>query len=156
MRNLLVILTLTVIAGIFGCQKKDDAAPAGPPGCPPAHVFASYTNTCIPIQSCPTGLVINQSQPSMCVDPRTGQNIQTQQCGAGFFLTAQGCFPQGTCPSGQAARDQYSCIQVISGSQWGGTSGQPTNYQYNGGYQQQQYPGGYSQPYYPGYYYRGY
>lgn len=74
----------------------------------------------------------------MCADMNTGDTVMQQQCGAGYFLTAQGCLPRGACPQGQAQVGDH-CIDVISGS--------------TGVYQQQQLPttgmftGMYSSPY---------
>ena len=50
----------------------------------------------------------------MCVSLQTGQITGLQNCGAGFYLTAYGCFTQGPCPSGQALGGD-TCVNVING-----------------------------------------
>lgn len=127
-----MILTSAFFALVIAvsCGKKDEGGGPTGPQCGANHVFSPAFNSCVPQGQCPPGLGVNPQQPSMCMEIRTGLNQYQQQCGVGFFMTAQGCYQQGPCPQGQALRGDV-CVNVVSGSSGGGFQS----------YQQQQMPG---------------
>lgn len=139
---LLIFFSVMSVTLMIGCQKDEGAAEVVP--CGPGHYVApAYGNQCLPQAQCQPGYVQNPTQPSMCMHMYTGASGGTQQCGAGYVLTTNGCLPQ--CPN-QPGKGLLgnSCVDGISGG-------------YNGGYQQYPYGGGYYgypyqqpyQPYYP-------
>ena len=156
MKSVILATALIALVWAVGCAKKDDGGGAAGPACPATTVNSSLG--CIAQAQCPIGLGQSPSEPSMCVDLRTGQNVQTQQCGAGFFLTVSGCFPQGTCQQGQAQVGN-NCNAVVSGSSTNWTAQQQpqTGFQYNPYGGTTAYPGygGYN-PYQSGFQYNPY
>ncbi len=151
------IVAMIMSAVIAGCQKKDDSAPPAGPSCLAGQLFSTYANNCVAVGQCPRGLVQNYAQPSMCMNPQTGENVMTQQCGTGYVLTVNGCVPP--CPGRPGwGLSSNACIEGISvggyynqGQQQQQGTGQQMPYYNNNYYQQQQgYP--YSNPYW----YRGY
>jgi hypothetical protein len=127
MKSLIMILTLIATAFVFvsGCGKKEEAAV--PAGCGALNVMSPVYG-CLPRGQCPRGFGVSPTQPSMCVDVNTGDSAMTQQCGAGFVLTAHGCYQQGPCQPGQALVNEV-CKPVAQGN---GSFIQQPYYQNNG------------------------
>ncbi len=130
MKNLIMIVTLIATAFVFvsGCGKKEEAAAPG--GCPLSTVMSPGLGTCLARANCPRGFGQHPTQLSMCVDLNTGDIAMPQQCGAGWVLTASGCYQQGPCQPGQALVAE-TCKNA---AQVSGTYNQQPYYQQNNGF----------------------
>ncbi len=115
MKNMLILGSLFVVICSVACQKKGSDDPGPPAGCPAGQGYSSYWARCVSQTGCQQGLGVHPEQPANCMNLTTGTMTGSIQCGAGFYLTARGCFQRGHCGPGQALAGEL-CVEIVSGS----------------------------------------